>query len=420
MKKQKMYIMFCSMIFAVGMLVLVTGSVTKAATTPEATIGDVEYETLQEALDDVKWGETVVLKKDITLEESIVISGCYGNYFKYTGAWPSLDWSKVSERITIDLNGNTISFNRNRNSQMSKYIPALVIMDLIDDVTIKNGTLKNIGTWNKDATTEDLLIYRSLEYDGSGFLSSGGEVVLENVKCYGNVYTDHEGLTIKSGNYTGCIRNRNGNLRIEGGTFAEKIETSSSMDISGGIFKNSVCSYNTSVDIYNGTFCKDMIIRNSDIRIMGGTFKSSSKKVPILTYNTKENSTKLNVMGGTIYKAKSGEWYQDKYLASEVKVTGGRFVSAGKKIQTIKVPSVTRKYQKAQLKKAKRNFYIKAEAKGKISYKVISGSKYVSVNGKGKVTVKKGTPKGTYKVRITAAATSKYEKETKVIKIVVK
>ena len=46
--------------------------------------------------------------------------------------------------------------------------------------------------------------------------------------------------------------------------------------------------------------------------------------------------------------------------------------------------------------------------------------KYITVNKKGKVTLKKGAKKGTYKVTVTIKATKNYKKAQKTIKIVVK
>ena len=64
-------------------------------------------------------------------------------------------------------------------------------------------------------------------------------------------------------------------------------------------------------------------------------------------------------------------------------------------------------------------------AKGTVTYAKASGDKKISINKKtGKVTIKKGLKKGTYKVGVTvkAAGTSKYEAVRKkvTVKITVK
>ena len=74
----------------------------------------------------------------------------------------------------------------------------------------------------------------------------------------------------------------------------------------------------------------------------------------------------------------------------------------------------------SKLKKKKITFKIKAKAKGKLTYKVLKGAKYIKVSKSGKVTVKKKTKKGAYRILITAAQTGGYRKATKVIKVKIK
>lgn len=92
------------------------------------------------------------------------------------------------------------------------------------------------------------------------------------------------------------------------------------------------------------------------------------------------------------------------------------------KTQTITTAKI-KTYRVKNLKRKKAVFSLKAKTtgNGKLTYKVIKGkSKYITVSKKGKVTLKKGCRKGTYKIRITAAKTSTYPKATKVISIKVK
>ena len=63
------------------------------------------------------------------------------------------------------------------------------------------------------------------------------------------------------------------------------------------------------------------------------------------------------------------------------------------------------------------------KAQGKVTYKKVSGAKKLSINAKtGKITVKKGTKKGTYKikVRVTAAGNANYKAATKTLTLKVK
>ena len=73
--------------------------------------------------------------------------------------------------------------------------------------------------------------------------------------------------------------------------------------------------------------------------------------------------------------------------------------------------------------KAGKSVNLGAKAKaGKLSYSVTAKVKKagVTVNSKGKVTVKKGTKKGSYKVAIKAAASTNYKAASKTVKVTVK
>jgi len=94
---------------------------------------------------------------------------------------------------------------------------------------------------------------------------------------------------------------------------------------------------------------------------------------------------------------------------------------------TVKAKKVTLKFAKLSRKKQtiKRAKAITVKnAKGKVTYKLAKKNKSFTVAKNGKITVKKGLKKGTYKVKIkvTAAGNSEYAKATKTVtvKIVVK
>ncbi len=84
--------------------------------------------------------------------------------------------------------------------------------------------------------------------------------------------------------------------------------------------------------------------------------------------------------------------------------------------------NTSKTFKRSALKKAKKSFsVIKSSGGGKVTYKVMKGTKkYISVSKTGKVTVKKGAKKGTYKVKITVAAGGGYARASKAIVIKVK
>ena len=90
-----------------------------------------------------------------------------------------------------------------------------------------------------------------------------------------------------------------------------------------------------------------------------------------------------------------------------------------KKTVTVKYKKLKKKGQSIKLKK-----YLKVtKAKGMVSYKKVKGNKKITVNKKtGKITLKKGLKKGTYKVKIkvTAKGNATYNKGTKTVTVTIK
>ena len=62
------------------------------------------------------------------------------------------------------------------------------------------------------------------------------------------------------------------------------------------------------------------------------------------------------------------------------------------------------------------------KAKGTVTYKKVKGSKKIAIAKDGKVTVKKGIKKGTYKVKVKviAAGNANYKKRTRTVTFKVK
>ena len=100
-------------------------------------------------------------------------------------------------------------------------------------------------------------------------------------------------------------------------------------------------------------------------------------------------------------------------------------VTSSKKANPMTVKTTTKTVKAKKLKKAKRT--VKAitvkKAKGTVTYTKAGGSKKLTVNKKtGKITVKKGTKKGTYKVKVKvkAAGTSKYLAVSRTVTVKIK
>lgn len=228
-----------------------TGSVVLADDVPcVAKIGDREFPSLAEALNNVNSGQTIVLQADTT--ESITIAE---------------DLS-----ITLDLNGHTIT-----NTDDQDTITVEGELTIIDDVG--NGTVDNISHGKAavfcdvggTVTLEGGSYTRSKETGSSP--DSGGSNSYYNIVNHGTM-TIRKGVTVmQDSHYSSLIENGwyNGNqnstgdesvMTIEGGTFSGGLNTIKNDDygvltINGGTFTNveqaAVLNWNKAT-INNGTF----------------------------------------------------------------------------------------------------------------------------------------------------------------------
>jgi hypothetical protein len=141
------------------------------------------------------------------------------------------------------------------------------------------------------------------------------------------------------------------------------------------------------------------------------TVKVNGVTVPSSQYTVSySNNTKVGTAKVTI-KATSKATYVSSSVTKSFTITKAAnplTVSPGSKSLTV-----------AKCKKKAQTFTIKvSKAQGTVSYKS-SKTKYVTVS-KGKVTVKKGTPKGTYKITVTAKGNGNYKSGSKNVTITVK
>jgi hypothetical protein len=99
---------------------------------------------------------------------------------------------------------------------------------------------------------------------------------------------------------------------------------------------------------------------------------------------------------------------------STINYATGVVTRTTKTAQTISDGTYSKTFKVSALKKKALSFKIGCSAQGKLTYSKKSGSKKLSVSKNGKVTVAKGTAKGTYtaKVKIKAAAKGSYKSKT--------
>lgn len=92
---------------------------------------------------------------------------------------------------------------------------------------------------------------------------------------------------------------------------------------------------------------------------------------------------------------------------------------------TVKAKKPTVKFAKLKKKNQtieQKNAMTVSKAKGKVTYKKADGNKKIAVAKNGKITVKKGLKKGTYKekIKVTAAGNTEYKAATKTVTVTIK
>ena len=152
----------------------------------------------------------------------------------------------------------------------------------------------------------------------------------------------------------------------------------------------------------------------------------------------KKPSVNISTYDGPLDK----EYYKVEYLnnlnagTASVKVTLlGDYMEGIKKFtfkiskaaNTLKVKAKKPSVKYSKLKKKNQTIALKSwvtvsKAQGKVTYKKSSGNKKITVSKAGKITVKKGLKKGTYKVKIkvTAAGNANYNAKIKTVTVTIK
>jgi len=115
-----------------------------------------------------------------------------------------------------------------------------------------------------------------------------------------------------------------------------------------------------------------------------------------------------------------------------VKTVQGKFISkctvtVNKAENTLSATGKTVNLKFSKLKKKNQTVKVSKavtvkNAKGTVTYKKAKGNKKITISKKGKITVKKGLKKGTYKIKIkvTAAGNGSYKPATKTVTVTIK
>jgi hypothetical protein len=155
------------------------------------------------------------------------------------------------------------------------------------------------------------------------------------------------------------------------------------------------------------------------VSMTGAKATGSTGKVTYTYYSDKAGKKKIST------PKNAGTYYVKATVAADTnyKAASSSIVKLTIKAvaPTIKAKTTSKSYKVATVKAKAQSFTIGASAnsKGSVSYKKTSGSSNLTVTSAGKVTVKKGTKKGTYtaKVKISAKAKGNYTTGTKTVTV---
>lgn len=283
-----------------------------------AKIGDTEYETLAEAIAAAKAGDTVVLQKDVTID----------------------DYQEIHTAITVDLGGNKLTSTGGG-------------FDVYADLTVKNGSMETVkwAAWaqngaklviEKDVTIKttstdgnkggitvqgngsSVTVFGKIEAAGGAAVSGignkddggviinieeGAVITCTNKDGLGIYYPNTSELNIKGGTITGAtgVYVKSGKTTVTGGTI---IGTGDKADYkyygngaysTGSAFVVDTCGYPGG---------------DPAVEIKGGTFKSeNAEAVGSYFGNTAEKALTGFITGGSFSSDPT------KYAAADYKVT---------------------------------------------------------------------------------------------------
>lgn len=254
-----------------------------------AQIGDVKYETLKDAINAAKAGETVTLLADTTEDVTI------------------------NKDITLDLGGKTLTNTGSGKATISVKDSAVV--------TVKNGFVMGGTKYYNIEVTKDSNANLTL-MDVTATAGNTGSAMIDN---WGT-------LTIESGTYEGgldVVKSEEGStLTINGGKFTGTYAPS------GSAYNGVILSAGTTT-INDGEFIQSVTTPNwrypqvvlvmqetgytSLVTVNGGTFTNnySSSTAKIFHPGKGATSDNLAVKGGTFNKSVPDSYFEDGYFAKK-------------------------------------------------------------------------------------------------------
>lgn len=266
-----------------------------------------------------------------------------------------------------------------------------------------------------DVCVEDL--WKNLNYYGVDKIYNGGIQTLKmKSRMAASAYQEDEQdqTTIQiSANKRFRLQNEEGKyLEYDGNSMILDNNTNTSIQFADKGNNVKVTKY---VD-----FLADIVDEKEEVKGSDLVVEELDKKDPAIPDQGEDNKGNGNTGNG------NGNDISGNNAQSKPEVIKPNIVKPLKlKKQIIKTAKI-KTYKAKKLKRKKATFNLKAQSlgKAKLTYKVTKypkkAKKCMTVTKSGKVTLKKKAKKGTYKIRITAAKTLKYQKAVKYVTVKVK
>ena len=249
-----------------------------------------------------------------------------------------------------------------------------------------------------DASDVDVnLEYKSTAYDGKAKTPAAkvtlGETVLEEGTDYSVAYKNNTNAGTAEAVITG--------ITFEGTTSE-----------SFAIGKASIAKAGVTVGSYAKTYNGKAKTPALTVKLGGKTLVKGTDYTVAYKNNVNAGKATATVTGKGNY---SGSLSRTFAIA---KATNP--MTANAKAKVLKVKHKKLKKKKQTIKAA--NAFVVAKAQGKVTYAKVKGSKKITVAGNGRITVKKKTKKGTYKisVRVSAAGNNNYNTAAKTVTLKIK
>ena len=193
-----------------------------------------------------------------------------------------------------------------------------------------------------------------------------------------------------------------------------------------------ICATKGSTKLYRTVVVYEVTMRGSSSILVGNSaqFSAWANPVSAWTYSSSnENVAKVGETSGVVTGKSAGTAKITATLSANPSIKVWKSVKVVKQANPMSVSAKTKsvKYSavKRHAKTIKGCFSFKVKAKGKVTYAKVSkgSSKRLTINKKtGKITVKKGTKKGLYKikVKVKAAGDATYKAATKTVTVKVR